>query len=82
MEDDDFDFGFTTIHADDLPHDKEAELTAALQKLYNSILPLLQNLKSQPEKDYIMWPDRTTKITAFKKKIDNIVKDFIEKKPI
>lgn len=33
--------------------------------LYNGILPLLENLKKNPEKDYIYWPNRTGKVEEF-----------------
>ena len=45
-----------------------------LNKLYNSILPLLSNLKANPEKDYIYWPKRTEKVEAFEDLIAEIVK--------
>ena len=40
----------------------------------NSILPLLSNLKANPEKDYIYWPKRTEKVEAFEDLIAEIVK--------
>ena len=74
----DFDFGFTAVDeneleavqkvvasADRLPllHAYEAE--EKLNKLYNAILPLLSNLKKNPEKEYILWPNRVEKIEQF-----------------
>ena len=38
---------------------------AKLDKLYNSITPLLNNLKANPEKEYILWPNRVEKVEAF-----------------
>lgn len=48
------------------------------QKLYdlrNMIMPLLKNLAADPSKEYILWPDRSNKIQAFIKKIDDFVTD-------
>ena len=36
-----------------------------LDKLYNAITPLLNNLKKNPEKDYILWPNRVEKVDQF-----------------
>lgn len=44
-----------------------------LQALHKAILPLLINLEKNPEKEYILWPDRAEKIKAFRQKIDKIV---------
>jgi len=41
------------------------ETQERLQKLYNAITPLLNNLKANPEKDYIYWPDRLSKVESF-----------------
>ena len=37
-----------------------------------SITPLLNNLKANPEKEYIKWPDRVEKVEAFETFIQNI----------
>ena len=50
------------------------ELEDKLNKLYNAILPLLTNLKKNPEKEYILWPNRTEKIEAFENHISGIIK--------
>jgi hypothetical protein len=82
----DFDFGFTAVDENELEAvqsiNKTAttvttELAAAeakLGKLYNAILPLLSNLKKNPEKEYILWPNRTEKIEQFEDVIANIIK--------
>ena len=71
------DFGFTLVDETELESyqqlqsaDQEGRLavddaTAKLNKLYNAVLPLLSNLKQSPEKEYILWPDRTEKIEQF-----------------
>jgi len=43
-----------------------------LDKLYNAIQPLLNNLKANPEKEYIKWPKRTEKIEQFEDHIQSI----------
>ena len=64
-----FDFGFTAVDESELE-----ELEDKLNKLYNAILPLLTNLKKNPEKEYILWPNRTEKIEAFENHISGIIK--------
>ena len=78
-----FDFGFTAVDEDDL-HTVEIskkiaqesaataeQLTERLDRLYNAITPLLNNLKKNPEKEYILWPNRLKKVEEFE--------DFIQK---
>ena len=81
----DFDFGFTAMDADELDvvqqSKLEAETKAAAatnaseraQLLYDAIVPLLNNLKANPEKDYIYWPDRYSKLDAFADKLYQIL---------
>jgi carbohydrate-selective porin OprB len=83
---DKFDFGFTVVDENELEAvqklSTEASTVAAsaeqneekLNKLYNAILPLLSNLKMNPEKDYIYWPNRTEKVEAFEELIAGIIK--------
>jgi len=86
MTDDIFDFGFTIVDEQELEvvqttaaSAATAEATASsyeekVNKLYNAILPLLSNLKKNPEKDYIYWPNRTEKVEQFEDMIANIIK--------
>jgi hypothetical protein len=37
-------------------------------------LPLLSNLKQNPEKEYILWPKRLEKIEAFEDHISEIIR--------
>jgi hypothetical protein len=81
-EEDIFDFGFTAVHEDELESAQLALNSSALaettqdklDKLYKSIIPLLNNLKKNPEKDYIFWPNRTDKIKQFEQLIEKIYK--------
>ena len=49
-------------------------VASKFNNLYNAILPLLSNLKKNPEKEYILWPNRTEKIEAFEDHIAGIIK--------
>jgi len=79
-----FDFGFTAVDEDEL---QAVQQTAAkaddaeqlamstqerLDKLFNAIIPLLNNLKKNPEKDYILWPDRLAKVEQFEDHLQKI----------
>lgn len=84
MTDEFFDFGFTAVDEDDLAsveiskkiaQESSAtaeELEKRLDRLYGAIVPLLTNLKKNPEKEYILWPDRTAKINQFEDKLLDI----------
>ena len=86
MSDDIFDFGFTAVDEQELESVQKATTqldrvsnTATttqdkLDKLYNAITPLLNNLKKNPEKEYILWPDRLTKVEAFEDHLQKIYK--------
>ena len=53
----------------------EAEtLEERLNRLYNMVQPLLNNLAKNPEKNYIYWPDRLTKIEQFRDALDSVYK--------
>lgn len=72
-----FDFGFTAVDEDELSvvHESEAtakELEERIEKLYNAVIPLLNNLKKNPEKDYILWPDRLKKVEEFEEYLKKI----------
>jgi hypothetical protein len=82
----DFDFGFTMVDENELDIVKEVKSTAEnttlevdkLQKkcdnLYNMVIPLLNNLAMNPDKDYIKWngEDRLKKIEQFRDKMDEV----------
>ena len=81
-----FDFGFTALDEDELQavqqtaalaNDAEQLATTTqerLDKLYNAIVPLLNNLKQNPEKDYILWPNRLEKVEQFESHLQSIYK--------
>ena len=86
MSDDFFDFGFTAVDETELKAVQQTQALAndaeqaalstqdKLDKLYNAITPLLNNLKKNPEKDYIYWPNRNDKVEQFETMIANIIK--------
>ena len=81
----DFDFGFTALDADELEVVQEAKAVAEsttmtaqtnaakAQLIYDAIMPLLNNLKANPDKDYIYWPNRTEKLELFADKLQKIL---------
>ena len=85
MTDDFFDFGFSAVDESELESLQKAtaeveEATASaltyeekLNSLYNAIVPLLTNLKKNPEKDYIYWPNRLERVEKFEDYISSIV---------
>ena len=80
-----FDFGFSAVDESELEsfqkataEAEEASATAStyeekLNNLYNAIVPLLSNLKKNPEKDYIYWPNRLQKLEEFEDVLSSIV---------
>ena len=81
MADDFFDFGFTAVDENELEAVQKTQAKAAevettavatQDKLYNAIIPLLNNLKKNPEKEYILWPDRLTKVESFEDHLTKI----------
>ena len=82
-----FDFGFTAIDESELDAYQLAqdaqnqlrdasgtaeELQARLESMFTAIQPLLNNLKKDPGKDYILWPNRLEKIEAFEDMLQSI----------
>ena len=77
----DFDFGFTAVDADELDVVRQAKEVAQTsndtaetnaaksQMLYDMVVPLINNLKQNPEKDYIYWPNRYEKLDEFESKL-------------
>lgn len=79
-----FDFGFTAVDEEELQAVQKTQALASdaeqaaqstqekLDNLYNAIIPLLNNLKKNPEKEYILWPDRLSKVEAFEDHLQKI----------
>jgi hypothetical protein len=75
-----FDFGFTAVNEDELDVAQEVksvtdtaeQLQKKLDDLYNAVQPLLSNLKNNPEKEYIKWPNRLEKVEKFEDLLQEI----------
>ena len=67
------DFGFTMV--DDVEIFANAPVDNRAEELRDMIMPLLNNLKLNPEKDYIQWKgaERIKQIDAFIKKMNNLI---------
>lgn len=85
ISDTDFDFGFSTISEVDFKN-RENEIAKQVhsqvtkdadqkvQRIYKMILPLLENLKKDADKnEYIYWPNRAEKINEFISKLEGVV---------
>lgn len=72
MDKDPGDFGFTLVGEEDITA-KTSDTRA--EQLRDMIMPLLNNLKRNPEKDYIQWPgvDRVKQIDDFITKINKLI---------
>jgi hypothetical protein len=70
----DEDFGFTALSADDVTsRDLYERVSMAhrdrMRAVIAMITPLLDNLKSSPEKEYLYWPGRVEKVTDFQQRL-------------
>jgi len=77
---DNFDFGFTLVNSNELEEvqirEKAAESwESKTYRIYNAIMPLLNNLGTDDGKDYIYWPNRSEKIEQFKSKLRSILEE-------
>jgi hypothetical protein len=75
----DFDFGFTAVTEKELESVQQSEIKVDITQkkvdtMYNMIKPLLNNLQKNPEKDYIYWPNRLSKLEEFSDKLDEVYK--------
>jgi hypothetical protein len=63
------DFGFTFSDSEEI----KAQSVDKVHGLRKMIIPLLNNLMKNPEKDTIVWPNRDKTIKAFIKKMDDYI---------
>ena len=76
------DFGFTAVNEDELEAvqqlstqvEEATSLEERVNRLYNSITPLLNQLKANPSKEYIYWPNRVEKIEQFEDHLYKVYK--------
>jgi hypothetical protein len=76
----DFDFGFS--FDDDVASIKQEHetlecqvqiLEKRLERMYDAIVPFLNNLCKNPDKPTIHWPNRVEKIEQYKKRLERIL---------
>lgn len=72
MEEDD-DFGFSFINSEELKKESSKTVQNRLEQMRKLILPLLNNLAKNEDKDTIYWPNRTKKIKEVIAKINKLV---------
>ena len=53
---------------------QQKAIQAKLDQMYNAVIPLLNNLQKNPEKEYIFWPDRHNKVEQFRDKLTILYK--------
>ena len=51
------------------------EWKAKTNAIYDAIIPLLNNLQANEDKEYIYWPNRSVKIDSFKLKLQQLLND-------
>jgi hypothetical protein len=75
----DFDFGFSSVSEEEFqereaqaaiaasaPHKAQAaDAQARLDAVVKMVMPLLNNLAKDDKKEYIYWPDRTSRMKEF-----------------
>ena len=68
MSNNDYDFGFSLMSEEEIKENEKLLETAVitesakLEAFKNMIMPFLNNLTKNPEKEYIYWPDRAEKV--------------------
>lgn len=79
-----FDFGFSAVSEDELETYQKAEkrvkevekqlesVDSRAEEMYNAIIPLLDNLRKNPEKEIIRWPNREERINEFAEMLKEI----------
>ena len=81
-----FDWGFSLLKVEEISDvmvaakaleeaNKRGE--SKVEQLLLTILPLLSSLASNPEKEYIHWPDRAKKIKELEERLSNIANNFL-----
>lgn len=70
--DDENDFGFSFVDSEEIKQTAQTTQTK-LEQMRKLILPLLNNLAKNEDKDTIYWPNRTKKINEVISKINKLV---------
>lgn len=53
----------------------EAKNREKLEQMYKMIMPLLKNLKKDPQNEIIKWPNREAKINEFIEKLNKLLEE-------
>ena len=51
------------------------EWKAKTNAIYDAVIPLLNKLQANEDKEYIYWPNRSVKIDSFKLKLQQLLND-------
>jgi len=79
MSNNDYDFGFSLMSEEEIKENEKLLETAVitesakLEAFKNMIMPFLNNLTKNPEKEYIYWPDRKERVELFIKELDKFI---------
>lgn len=74
-----YDFGFSLMSEDEIKIEEEKlkkvveNESHKLNKVREMIMPLLNNLMKEPQKEYIYWPDRKERVELFIKELDKFI---------
>ncbi len=52
---------------------KAAAMQTKLEALYGLVMPLLENLSTDPEKTHVLWPNRAAEMKEFILEVDTYV---------
>ena len=78
------DFGFSIVNGDDVNEvlglkteidrleDRADYWKERAEQMLEMLAPFFDNLRKNPEKDYIYWPNRVTKIKEFEDKLRDV----------
>jgi len=73
LNEDEEDFGFTFADSETIKAQSKALANDKVNGLRKMIMPLLNNLLKNPDKNTIVWPNREESIKAFIKKMDDYI---------
>lgn len=65
-------FGFSLLTEKEIKT-REDKLERKLEGLYSMIMPFLENLTKDEDKEYIHWPNRVPQIKSFIEEIEDFV---------
>jgi len=72
-ENEEDDFGFSFVSGEEIKKSEKQSTQNKLEQMRKLILPLLNNLAKNEDKDHIYWPNRAKKIKEVISKINKLV---------